>query len=117
MWVPSKVDALSIVAAMKHFRQNLIQSTKKAYSTDSKPCVQAYEKPCQVEFSASPYVSNFLVCCEPLSRFSQACLRHCFPMRHFLKPKRLNLWKRDLLGVLLHHLNQGLFQSPVENGH
>ena len=44
---------------LKHFRQNLIQSTKKAYSTDSEPCVQAYEKPCQGEFSASPYVSTF----------------------------------------------------------
>ena len=39
----------------------LIKSTKKAcILTDSKPCVQAYEKLCRGEFSASPRVSTFL---------------------------------------------------------
>ena len=60
-WLPCEVEALSIAAATKHFSPYLIQSTKKAcILTDSKPCVQAYEKLCRGEFSASPRVSTFL---------------------------------------------------------
>jgi hypothetical protein len=40
--------------------------------TDSKPCVQAYEKLCRGEFSASPRVSTFL---STVSRY-QASVRH-----------------------------------------
>ena len=45
--------------ATKHFSPFLIQSSKRAYIlTDSKPCVQAYEKLCCGEFSDSPRVSS-----------------------------------------------------------
>ena len=54
-WFPCEVEALSIAAATKHFSPYLIQSVKKAcILTDSKPCVQAYEKLCRGEFPASP---------------------------------------------------------------
>ena len=47
-WLPCKVEALSIAAATKHFSPYLIQSVKNAcILTDSKPCVQAYEKLCR----------------------------------------------------------------------
>ena len=73
MWLPCEVEALSIAAATKHFSPYLIQSIKKAcILTDSKPCVQAYEKLCRGEFSASPRVSTFL---SVVSRY-QASVRH-----------------------------------------
>lgn len=60
-WLPCEAEALSIAAATKHFSPYLIQSSKKAcILSDSKPCVQAYEKLCRREFSASPRVSTFL---------------------------------------------------------
>ncbi|XP_073234993.1 uncharacterized protein [Porites lutea] len=72
-WLPCEVEALSIAAATKHFSPYLIQSVKKAcILTDSKPCVQAYEKLCRGEFSASPRVSTFL---SVVSRY-QASVRH-----------------------------------------
>ena len=72
-WLPCEVEALSIVAATKHFSPYLIQSTKKAcILTDNKPCVQVYEKLCHGEFSASPRVSTFL---SVVSRY-QASVRH-----------------------------------------
>ena len=72
-WLPREVVAFSIVAATKHFSPYLIQSVKKAcIFTDSKPCVQAYEKLCRGEFSASPRVSTFL---SVVSRY-QASVRH-----------------------------------------
>ena len=72
-WLPCEVKALSIAAATKHFSPYLIQSVKKAcILTDSKPCVQAYEKLCRGEFSASPRVSTFL---SVVSRY-QASVRH-----------------------------------------
>jgi len=52
---------LAIAVATKHFSPYLIQSHHKAcILTDSKPCVQAYEKLCRGEFSASLRVSTFL---------------------------------------------------------
>ena len=72
-WLPCEVEALSIAAATKHFSPYLIQSTKKAcILTDSKLCIQAYEKLCHGEFSASPRVSTFL---SVVSRY-QASVRH-----------------------------------------
>ena len=72
-WLPCEVEALSTAAATKHFSPYLIQSVKKAcIHTDSKPCVQAYEKLCRGEFSASPRVSTFL---SVVSRY-QASVRH-----------------------------------------
>ena len=51
MWLPCEVEALAIAVATKHFSPYVIQSHHKAcILTDSKPCVQAYEKLCRREF-------------------------------------------------------------------
>ncbi|KAJ8369657.1 hypothetical protein SKAU_G00096850 [Synaphobranchus kaupii] len=72
-WLPCEVEALSIAAATKHFSPYIVQSGVNAcVLTDSKPCVQAYEKLCRGEFSASPRVSTFL---SVVSRY-QASVRH-----------------------------------------
>ncbi len=61
LWLPCEVEALAIAIAVKHFSPFLVQSNHKAcILTDSKPCVQAYEKLCRGEFSVSPRVSTFL---------------------------------------------------------
>ena len=72
-WLPCEVEALSIAAATKHLSPYIVQSSKNTcVLTDSKPCVQAYEKLCRGEFSASPRVSTFL---SVVSRY-QASVRH-----------------------------------------
>lgn len=72
-WLPCEVEALSIAASTKHFSPFIIQSNKNAcILSDSKPCVQAFEKLCRGEFSASPRVSTFL---SVVSRY-QATVRH-----------------------------------------
>jgi hypothetical protein len=72
-WLPCEVEALSIAVATKHFSPYLIQSKHNAcILTDSKPCVQAFEKLCRGEFSTSPRVSTFL---STVSRY-QASVRH-----------------------------------------
>lgn len=60
-WLPCEVEALSITASVKHFSPYIIQSDKKSYLlTDSKPCVQAFNKLCRGEFSSSPRVTTYL---------------------------------------------------------
>ena len=60
-WIPCEIEALSIATAIKHFSPYIIQSKHKpCVITDSKPCVQAFEKLCRGEFSISPRVSTFL---------------------------------------------------------
>ena len=72
-WLPCEIEALAIAAAVKHFSPYLIQSIASAcVLTDSKPCVQAYQKLCRGEFSASPQVSTFL---STVSRY-QAQVQH-----------------------------------------
>ena len=72
-WLPCEVEALSISLATRHFSPYIIQSSHSTcILTDSKPCVQAYEKLCRGEFSASPRVSTFL---STVSRY-QASVRH-----------------------------------------
>ena len=72
-WLPCEVEALSIAVATKHFSPYIVQSNNNAcVLTDSKPCVQAFEKLCRGEFSASPRVSTFL---STVSRY-QALVRH-----------------------------------------
>ncbi|KAL0153092.1 hypothetical protein M9458_051586, partial [Cirrhinus mrigala] len=72
-WLPCEIEALAIAAALKHFGPYIIQSSQKAcVLTDSKPCVQAFEKLCRGEFSASPRVTTFL---SAASRF-QVSVRH-----------------------------------------
>ena len=72
-WLPCEIEALSIAAAIKHFSPFIIQSTQQpCLLTDSKPCVQAFEKLCRGEFSASPRVTSFL---STVSRY-QVNIRH-----------------------------------------
>ena len=60
-WFPCEVEALSIAASVKHFRPFIIQSKHRAcILTDSQPCVQALNKLCRGEFSASPQVTSIL---------------------------------------------------------
>ena len=72
-WSPCEIEALSIAAAIKHFSPYIIQSTHNTcLLTGSKPCVQAVEKLCRGEFSASPRVTSFL---STVSRY-QINVRH-----------------------------------------
>jgi hypothetical protein len=72
-WLPCEIEALGIAAAVQHFSPYVTQSRHSTcVLTDSKPCVQAYEKLCRGEFSASPRVSTFLA---TVSRY-QTSLRH-----------------------------------------
>ena len=72
-WLPCEIEALCIAAAVKHFSPYIIQSKHHAcVLTDSKPCVQAVQKLCRGEFSASPRVTSFLT---TVSRY-QVSLQH-----------------------------------------
>ena len=72
-WLPCEIEALSISAAVKHFSPYIIQSKHTAcVLTDSKPCVQAIEKLCRGQFSASPRVTSFL---STVSRY-QVSVKH-----------------------------------------
>ena len=72
-WLQCEVEALSIAASIKHFGPYIIQSSSSAcVLTDSKPCVQAYEKLCRGQFSSSPRVLSFL---STASRY-HASVRH-----------------------------------------
>ena len=60
-WLPCEIEALCIGASVKHFAPFIIQSEQQtSVLTDSKPCVQAVDKLCRGEFSASPRVTSFL---------------------------------------------------------
>ena len=72
-WLPCEIEALGIGAAIKHFAPYIIQSPHTTeVLTDSRPCVQAYEKLKRGEFSASSRVTTFL---STVSRYSVQ-LRH-----------------------------------------
>ena len=71
--LPCEVEALSIASAIKHFAPYIIQSKfQTCVLTDSKPCVQSFEKLCRGQFSASRRVTTFL---STASRY-QISLRH-----------------------------------------
>jgi hypothetical protein len=60
-WMPCELEALCIGTAIKHFAPYIIQSSKTTQVlTDSKPCVQAYNKLQRGDFSASARVTTFL---------------------------------------------------------
>ena len=74
-WLPCEVEALSIAAAIKHFSPFIIQSNHQTHVlTDSKPCMQAFEKLRRGEFSASPRVTSFL---STASRFRERTVGLC----------------------------------------
>ena len=73
MWLPCEIEALCISAAFKHFSPFIIESSVKSHVlTDGNPCVQALDKLCRSEFSASPRVTSFLTA---VSRY-QVSLQH-----------------------------------------
>ena len=72
-WLPCEIEALCIGAAIKHFAPYIIQSSHTVQVlTDSRPCVQAYQKLCRGEFSNSSRVTTFL---SAVSRY-QAHINH-----------------------------------------
>ena len=72
-WLPCEIEALATGAAIRHFASFIIQSPHTTeVLTDSRPCVQAYEKLKRGEFSASSRVIIFL---STVSRYS-AHIRH-----------------------------------------
>jgi len=72
-WLPCEIEALCIGAAISHFAPFSIQSVHPTQIlTDSRPCVQAYQKLCRGEFSNSSRVTTFL---SMLSRY-QGRLSH-----------------------------------------
>ena len=72
-WLPCEIEALATGAAIRHFAPFIIQSPHTTeVLTDSRPCVQAYEKLKRGEFSASSRATTFL---STVSRYS-AHIRH-----------------------------------------
>ena len=60
-WFPCEIEGLSIAAAVKFFSAYIIQSKHRTrIVTDSKPCVEAYNKLCRGEFSSNARLSTFL---------------------------------------------------------
>lgn len=60
-WLPCEIEALSIAASIQHFAPFIRESENRTQIlTDSKPCVQAYQKMIRGEFSTSARVATFL---------------------------------------------------------
>ncbi|CAC5377269.1 unnamed protein product [Mytilus coruscus] len=102
LWLPYEIEALSIAASVKHFSPFLIQSKLQAnVLTDSKPCVQGFEKLCRGEFSASPRVTSFLsvrnrqlilVVRETVTSYTSTC---------FIKDEKLGSLRDRLIHLLI----------------
>ena len=61
-WLPCETEALGINLAIQSFAHVIRESTHTTkFLTDSKPCVQAFEKLAKGGFSLSPRVSSFLM--------------------------------------------------------
>ena len=62
-WEPCELEALAITGGVKHFSPYIRESkhTTLIFS-DSKPCIQAYNKLLRGHFSASARISTFLSC-------------------------------------------------------
>ena len=61
MWLPCEIEALAIGAAVSYFSPIIIQSVHRAsIASDSKACVQAYDRMCRGLFSHSARVMTFL---------------------------------------------------------
>ena len=62
-WLPCELEALAITAGVKNFATYARESRYPLQVlTDSRPCVLAYQRLCQGQFSASARVSTFLSC-------------------------------------------------------
>lgn len=67
-WLPCEQEALAIGSAINHWGHVILQSKHQTQIlTDSRPCVQAYEKLSRGEFSVSARVSTFM---STLSRYN-----------------------------------------------
>lgn len=72
-WQPCELEALCIAASIRHFAPYIIQSHHRTcILTDSKPCVQAYQKLSRGVFSTSSRLITFLTAA---SRY-QLSIRH-----------------------------------------
>ncbi len=61
LWLPCEIEALAIGSAVTYFSPMIIQSIHRAsVATDSKACVQAYDRMCRGLFSHSARVMTFL---------------------------------------------------------
>ena len=66
-WLPCEMEALCIATAIKHFAPFIVQFHQPTQVlTDSRPCVQAFDRLRRGEFSASSRISTFL---STLSRY------------------------------------------------
>ena len=66
-WLACELEALGVAAGVKHFSPYIVQSLHRTeVLTDSRPCVQAYEKLQRGAFSTSSRVTTFL---STVSRF------------------------------------------------
>ena len=60
-WLPCESEALCIALSIRHFAPYIIQSRHRTkVLTDSKACVQSYQKLCKGEFSLSSRLTTFL---------------------------------------------------------
>ena len=60
-WIPCELEALCISSAVKHFAADITNSQNPVIiMTDSRPCIQSYEKLCRGQFSTSARVATFL---------------------------------------------------------
>ena len=67
-WLPCEQEALAISTAIHHWGLVILQSKHETQVlTDSRPCIQAYEKLSRGEFSVSARVSSFM---SSLSRYN-----------------------------------------------
>ncbi len=67
-WLPCEVEALGISMAINHWNTYIINSIHETQVlTDSKPCIQAFQKLARGQFSSSARVSTFL---STLSRYN-----------------------------------------------
>ena len=72
-WLPCELEGLCIAASIRHFSPYIIQAIPVGcLLTDSKPCVEAYQKLKRGEFSASSRLTTFLTAA---SRY-QLSIRH-----------------------------------------
>ena len=60
-WLPCEIEALAISASINHWSPYILESTNTVQIlSDSRPCVQAYDRLCRGQFSSSACVSTFL---------------------------------------------------------
>ena len=67
-WLPCEIEALGISLAINHWGTHILESHHETQIlTDSKPCIQAFQKLTRGQFSSSARVSTFL---STLSRYN-----------------------------------------------